>query len=213
MATYMAKHWQRRWQDALWRGCSKILAPWPKKPRRRWDRGQARMKWPLMLWRPGMPRGDGCNPGEYLWHFVNYASSMLHITGCPRVKTNQRCHFLTGAFHWPSQFQRCHRFNSTPKFWKYNSWFQLTSLVWDGWLRRQVNVFHTMNFLLRFSESIREMVKTGQVQIQGGATSATWLSRLWPLLAHLARQGQNLGVRNSENLDSGLSLADGGRRV
>ena len=31
----------------------------------------------------------------------------------------------------------------------------------------QVNVFHTMNFLLRFSESIREMVKTGQVQIQG----------------------------------------------
>lgn len=32
----------------------------------------------------------------------------------------------------------------------------------------KVNVFHTMNFLLRFSESIREMVKTGQVQIQGG---------------------------------------------
>jgi len=32
----------------------------------------------------------------------------------------------------------------------------------------KVNVFHTMNFLLRYSTSIRESVKNGQVQIQGG---------------------------------------------
>ena len=32
----------------------------------------------------------------------------------------------------------------------------------------KVNVFNTMNFLLKFSESIRELVRTGQVQIQGG---------------------------------------------
>ena len=32
----------------------------------------------------------------------------------------------------------------------------------------KVNVFHTINFLLKFSSSIRESVKTGQVQIQGG---------------------------------------------
>ena len=32
----------------------------------------------------------------------------------------------------------------------------------------KVNVFHSMNFLLKFSDSIREAVKSGQVQLQGG---------------------------------------------
>ncbi|CAE7560809.1 mtcA2, partial [Symbiodinium pilosum] len=32
----------------------------------------------------------------------------------------------------------------------------------------QVNVFHTMNFLLSFSESIREAVRSGQIEIHGG---------------------------------------------
>ncbi|CAE7479049.1 mtcA2 [Symbiodinium pilosum] len=32
----------------------------------------------------------------------------------------------------------------------------------------KVNVFHTMNFLLRFSESIREAVRSGQIEIHGG---------------------------------------------
>ena len=32
----------------------------------------------------------------------------------------------------------------------------------------QVNVFNTMNFLMKFSQSIREGVKSGQIQIQGG---------------------------------------------
>lgn len=32
----------------------------------------------------------------------------------------------------------------------------------------KVNVFHTINFLLKFSQSIREGVRSGQIQIQGG---------------------------------------------
>ena len=32
----------------------------------------------------------------------------------------------------------------------------------------QVNVFHTINFLLKYSHSIRESVRSGQVQIEGG---------------------------------------------
>ena len=49
MATY-CHTWQRwRRQDAHWRDFFKILAPWPKKPRRSWDRVPARMKWPPML--------------------------------------------------------------------------------------------------------------------------------------------------------------------
>ena len=32
----------------------------------------------------------------------------------------------------------------------------------------KVNVFHTMNFLLSFSKSIREAVRSGQLEIQGG---------------------------------------------
>ncbi|CAK8988785.1 unnamed protein product [Durusdinium trenchii] len=32
----------------------------------------------------------------------------------------------------------------------------------------KVNVFHTMNFLLKFSQSIREGVRSGQIEIQGG---------------------------------------------
>ena len=32
----------------------------------------------------------------------------------------------------------------------------------------QVNVFHTMNFLLSFSESILEAVRSGQIEIHGG---------------------------------------------
>ena len=32
----------------------------------------------------------------------------------------------------------------------------------------KVNVFHTMNFVLSFSESIREAVRSGQIEIHGG---------------------------------------------
>ena len=32
----------------------------------------------------------------------------------------------------------------------------------------EVNVFHTIDFLLKYSAPIREMVKSGQVEIQGG---------------------------------------------
>ena len=32
----------------------------------------------------------------------------------------------------------------------------------------KVNVFHTMNFLLSYSESIRQAVRSGQIEIHGG---------------------------------------------
>ena len=46
----------------------------------------------------------------------------------------------------------------------------------------KVNVFHTMEFLLKYSQSLREKVKTGELEIQGAAPLTNGLKDTLKLL-------------------------------
>ena len=117
--------------------------------------------------KPWSPEHEGTNGkggvreyNKYIRLYMQYIQICLIICNFPVLSMIHNS--------WPPSFSS-HVFAGQlspdqPSHWQLSG-------VWP----QQVNVFHTINFLLRFSESIREMVRIGQIQIQG---------ELWPADPH-----------------------------